>query len=174
MAAPHFGHIKGRVKVRQLHCKPLSMVTGQGRHTTTLSGSEEVTRRKWVLQKFAALCPVLWGHLKKCMMKLFVHSTTQDNMKYSVWAYTYLQALSHKCPQVRPIGIDSLQKTKLHEMQEAYVMKKAVYVEKLADSCADFTTKVRDISVKSQPRQNHTSEHYTGNLNITQVSCRSL
>ena len=44
VAAPHFGHIKGRVKVRQLHCKPLSMVTGQGRHTTTLSGSEEVTR----------------------------------------------------------------------------------------------------------------------------------
>ena len=24
-------------KVRQLHCNPLSMVTGQGRHTTTLS-----------------------------------------------------------------------------------------------------------------------------------------
>ena len=58
----------------------------------------------------------------------------------------------------------------VHEMQE--VMKKAVYVKKLA--CADFTTKVRDISVKSQPRQNHTSEHYTGNLNIPQVSCRSL
>ena len=43
MVAPHFGHIKGTVKVRQLHCKPLSMVTGQGRHTTTLSGDEEVT-----------------------------------------------------------------------------------------------------------------------------------
>ena len=73
---------------------------------------------------------------------------------------------------MRPIGIDSLQKTKLHEMQE--VMKKAVNVKKLADLCADFTNKVRDISVKSLPRQYQTSEHCTGNLNINQVSCRSL
>ena len=46
-------------------------------------------------------------------MKLFVHSTTHDMMKYRVW--THLQALSHKGPQVRPIGIDSLQKTELRE-----------------------------------------------------------
>ena len=44
VACLHFGHLQGRVKVRELHCKLLSMVTDQGGLTTTLSGCEEVAR----------------------------------------------------------------------------------------------------------------------------------
>ena len=44
VACLHFGHLQGRVKVRELHCKLLSMVTDQGGLTTTLSGGEEVAR----------------------------------------------------------------------------------------------------------------------------------
>ena len=42
VAGLHLGHVQGRVKVRELHLKLLSMVTYQGRLTTTLS--EEVAR----------------------------------------------------------------------------------------------------------------------------------
>ena len=44
VACLHLGHIQGRVKVRELHCKLLSMVTDQWGLTTTLSGCEEVAR----------------------------------------------------------------------------------------------------------------------------------
>ena len=44
VACLHLGHLQGRVKVRELHCKLLSMVTDQGGLTTTLSGCEEVAR----------------------------------------------------------------------------------------------------------------------------------
>ena len=44
VACLYLGHIHGRVIVGQLHCKPLSVVTEQGRLTTTLSVGEEVAR----------------------------------------------------------------------------------------------------------------------------------
>ena len=44
VACLYLGHIQGRVIVGQFHCKPLSVVTEQGRLTTTLSVGEEVAR----------------------------------------------------------------------------------------------------------------------------------
>ena len=76
-------------------------------------------------------------------MKLFVHSTTQDRMKYRVW--THLQALSHKGPQMRPIGIDPLQKTELQELDN---------VDKKSDLYTAFTSKVRVNKITSKSIQN--------------------
>ena len=56
---------------------------------------------------------------------LYYRKNKINMTQYKLYAYTrqcmtiyslyYLQAISHKGPQVRPIGIDSLQKTELRE-----------------------------------------------------------